>query len=348
MVFIFEWLAASLGQMIFFISACVLGYLVYRDIGAILGGGVASFLTAAGSLTSLIMREYGGLSHEYATNVLGVSAMTSLSFILLILFYLRKSPDLLYMNLRLRKPISKFLILLGILIICDSLSNMVGILFSYNIGVRYKFLEVGFIGRILWAIIIFIIIAAIENINPAKIGGNFKNSTAELRQFPRRDPYEVAGQEVVSGKVKPSVWARALVEGGNDDLSVKAHYVRLRVSELEISMATDRADEKANVLQLSTKYESQDIDRFEFSKGELSVYGGYQLYVLGRRLQEGHHGDLVAVAQAICRKIGRKWKKGQERSFLEAYCSQLRAHLGSEYDEEAQAREFARLGRGIW
>lgn len=47
------------------------------------------------------------------------------------------------------------------------------------------------------------------------------------------DPYEQAGEEVLSGKVVAGMWARALVEGGGNDGAVKAAYVKLRVVQLE-------------------------------------------------------------------------------------------------------------------
>lgn len=71
--------------------------------------------------------------------------------------------------------------------------------------------------------------------------------------------------------------------------------------------------------------------RFRFSEAELAVYGEYELQTLERVLRDGRNENLIAVAEAICRKIGwepgpkRIW--GDERAFLEAYYAQLRARL---------------------
>ena len=47
------------------------------------------------------------------------------------------------------------------------------------------------------------------------------------------DAFEIAGGEVLSGKVKAGLWARALVEGGDNDSATRAAYVRYRVAELK-------------------------------------------------------------------------------------------------------------------
>ena len=71
--------------------------------------------------------------------------------------------------------------------------------------------------------------------------------------------------------------------------------------------------------------------RFRFGEAELAVYGEYELQTLERVLRDGRAENLVAVAEAICRKIGwepgRPGVRGDERAFLEAYYAQLRARL---------------------
>jgi hypothetical protein len=47
------------------------------------------------------------------------------------------------------------------------------------------------------------------------------------------DPFEIAGGEVLSGNVKASLWARALVEGNGNDVATRASYVKLRVADLQ-------------------------------------------------------------------------------------------------------------------
>lgn len=66
---------------------------------------------------------------------------------------------------------------------------------------------------------------------------------------------------------------------------------------------------------------------YRFGEEELSVYGEYELQTLERVLREGRSQAQMAVYQAICRKIGWEAGHGDERGFLEAYYTQLRARL---------------------
>ena len=47
------------------------------------------------------------------------------------------------------------------------------------------------------------------------------------------DPFEIAGNEVLLGTMKAGLWARALVEGGDNDSATRSAYVRFRVAELQ-------------------------------------------------------------------------------------------------------------------
>lgn len=66
---------------------------------------------------------------------------------------------------------------------------------------------------------------------------------------------------------------------------------------------------------------------YRFSEAELAIYGEYELQTLERVLRERRSEALRAVYEAICRKIGRTPGSGDERAFLEAYYTQLRARL---------------------
>lgn len=66
---------------------------------------------------------------------------------------------------------------------------------------------------------------------------------------------------------------------------------------------------------------------YRFGPAELSVYGEYELQTLERVLRDGQPDALAAVHGAICRKIGWDPGAGDERAFLEAFYSQLRARL---------------------
>jgi len=66
---------------------------------------------------------------------------------------------------------------------------------------------------------------------------------------------------------------------------------------------------------------------YTFSEAELAVYGEYELQTLERILREGRGDALAAVHAAIAAKIGREPDAGEERAFLDAYYTQLRARL---------------------
>jgi len=66
---------------------------------------------------------------------------------------------------------------------------------------------------------------------------------------------------------------------------------------------------------------------YRFSEAELAIYGEYELQVLERVLRDDRPEAMADVAEAICRKIGWNVGRGDERAFLDAYYTQLRARL---------------------
>ena len=66
---------------------------------------------------------------------------------------------------------------------------------------------------------------------------------------------------------------------------------------------------------------------FRFGEAELAIYGEFELQTLERVLRENRPEVLAAVSEAICRKIGWNPGAGDERAFLQAYYTQLRARL---------------------
>lgn len=66
---------------------------------------------------------------------------------------------------------------------------------------------------------------------------------------------------------------------------------------------------------------------YRFGEAELAVYGEYELQVLERVLRGGKEEALREVAETICAKIGWTSGQGDERAFLDAYYTQLRARL---------------------
>jgi hypothetical protein len=67
--------------------------------------------------------------------------------------------------------------------------------------------------------------------------------------------------------------------------------------------------------------------RYDFGEAELSIYGEKELQTLERMLRDARPDALAAVHAAICRKIGWDPGAGDERAFLEAFYTQLRARL---------------------
>ena len=67
--------------------------------------------------------------------------------------------------------------------------------------------------------------------------------------------------------------------------------------------------------------------RYQFSDADLSVYGEYELQALENVLRSDHDDALEKVAASICQKIGWEPGSGDERIFLEAYYTALRARL---------------------
>jgi uncharacterized RDD family membrane protein YckC len=73
---------------------------------------------------------------------------------------------------------------------------------------------------------------------------------------------------------------------------------------------------------------ADDLPVYRFGEAELAIYGEYELQTLERVLREHNDQSHLAVAEAICRKIG--WTPPGEleaRRFLDAYYTQLRARL---------------------
>ena len=66
---------------------------------------------------------------------------------------------------------------------------------------------------------------------------------------------------------------------------------------------------------------------YKFGDEELAIYGEYELQTLERVLRDNRPEALAAVHEAICRKLGWNPGSGDERAFLEAYYTQLRARL---------------------
>lgn len=66
---------------------------------------------------------------------------------------------------------------------------------------------------------------------------------------------------------------------------------------------------------------------YRFEDADLAVYGEYELQALERVLRDNRPQAIESVYQTIAEKIGRKDGWGDERRYLEAYYTQLRARL---------------------
>ncbi|MCJ2188758.1 RDD family protein [Novosphingobium beihaiensis] len=68
---------------------------------------------------------------------------------------------------------------------------------------------------------------------------------------------------------------------------------------------------------------------YQFAEEELAVYGEFELQALERVLRENREQSIETVYQTIAGKIGRTDGWNDEKAFLEAYYTQLRARLES-------------------
>ena len=85
---------------------------------------------------------------------------------------------------------------------------------------------------------------------------------------------------------------------------------------------------------------------YRFGEEELSVYGEYELQSLERVLRDGDDKTLEAVHEAIVRKIGWQAGSGDEREFLEAFYTALRARLeGGMRFGQRKADKFSEVDR---
>ncbi len=105
------------------------------------------------------------------------------------------------------------------------------------------------------------------------------------------------------------------------DLIAGSWVVEAPKRKLEAAMSVSSPARPAELAQPNGLY--------RFGEAELSVYGEYELQTLERVLRENRPEAMRQVYEAICRKIG--WNAGNidERAFLEAYYTQLRARLES-------------------
>lgn len=90
--------------------------------------------------------------------------------------------------------------------------------------------------------------------------------------------------------------------------------------------------EAALSLEVEPRSEDQDFGTapardYRFTEAELAVYGEYELQALERVLRENRLQALESVYQTIAHKIDRNDGWNDERAFLEAYYTQLRARL---------------------
>ena len=87
----------------------------------------------------------------------------------------------------------------------------------------------------------------------------------------------------------------------------------------------------ADALSLAgSREEAAAQPSYRFGAEELSVYGEYELQSLERVLRSGDEKTIAAVHQAIARKIGWQAGSGDEREFLDAFYTALRAKLESD------------------
>lgn len=104
---------------------------------------------------------------------------------------------------------------------------------------------------------------------------------------------------------------------------------RLRAGDLIAGSWVVEAPKRKLEMIMSVREATAAPPAYRFGEAELAVYGEYELQTLERVLRENRPEALASVHEAICRKIGWDPGRGDERAFLEAYYTQLRARLES-------------------
>lgn len=104
---------------------------------------------------------------------------------------------------------------------------------------------------------------------------------------------------------------------------------RLRAGDIIAGSWVVEAPKRKLETVMSVREPSAAPPSYRFGAAELAVYGEYELQTLERVLRENRPEALASVHEAICRKICWDPGHGDERAFLEAYYTQLRARLES-------------------
>ena len=104
---------------------------------------------------------------------------------------------------------------------------------------------------------------------------------------------------------------------------------RLRAGDIIGGSWVVEAPKRKLETAMSLREPARPQPAYRFGEAELAIYGEYELQTLEGVLREDRPEALASVQQAICRKIGWSPGEGDERAFLEAYYTQLRARLES-------------------
>jgi len=145
------------------------------------------------------------------------------------------------------------------------------------------------------------------------------------------DFFEMAGEELLSGKVKPSSWARALIDAGGDESLLQPAYVRFRVEELKALFEAEQAELKA-------EQEVKDEARFVQDREALlcheaiAAYDASHLEHLQEALERDDEEKMTAIRDSIYRQSGRVPPQGNPSDFLRAVHRRLSEKLRSELD----------------
>lgn len=112
------------------------------------------------------------------------------------------------------------------------------------------------------------------------------------------DPFEIAGAEVLSGNVRPGLWARALVEGRDNENASRAAYVRARVEELQLGESRVAVDVEATTDERPSTCVTSDIE------GSITFDPNTGLYCVQGEDGVTRYGyDRIEDAEASARRI---------------------------------------------
>ena len=300
---IVEWMAFSLGGgLLLIIPLAVIGFLIARGRGAVIGAAIANFLLASGNIIGLYQRGNGDLSYDNAEMSFIIASFSLIPFSFLLILSMGLTEDNLYSKFKLDSKFLRYAALFIAITLCSSLGSfLIWLIFDFRNAVYDE--TIGYaVGYMAWGATALVVLLIIRNLNSsssgpksAKMSSHHRgestlgrpSTASEARSLDVRDPYAIAGEELLSGSVEPTAWARALVDGEEQGDAFKARYIRERVKAIQQERRRWEAaikKEKKAIADIATKMSviQHEVSQFASSRGvsedEAKVMAAYMIY----------------------------------------------------------------------